>query len=232
MTALSATPHPFPGSAERPRGTRLRRRAAAVTAIAAGVVGLAGFLASPWEDSSDTAAYLHSLAASPTQAMVGMAVLHYGYLLLVPVAFVLARLARERSPKLAATGLVFSVLGSALSGFVVTDAYDQSIALHLPAQTAVAVSDGVSGGAMAAVAVPTILGAMLGPVLLLVAMWRATWLPIVPAVLMLAGWVVTWQGHSMVIACSGYALVAIALVLTGVRVLRATDTEFATGIPA
>jgi hypothetical protein len=234
MTRTDLTPAVPTGTVPdaAPRGTTLRRRAAGATAIAAGAVGLAGFLSSPWEESADTAAYLHTLVAHPIQAMVSMVVLHYGYLLFVPVAFVLARLARGRAPRLAATGLVLSVLGSGLSGFVVTDAYDQSIALHLPMQTAVAVSEGVSAGGMLAVAVPTIAGTMLGLVLLLVAMWRARWLSIAPAVVMLAGWVVSYQAHSMVLACSGFALVAVALVLAGARILRATDPQFAAGSPA
>ena len=65
-------------------------------------------------------------------AMLSMVLLHYGYLLFVPTVFVLARLARRRSPKLAAAGLVLGVLGSGLSGLLVTDAYDLSIAQHLP----------------------------------------------------------------------------------------------------
>ena len=113
------------------RGARLRRYAAGAAIVGGGAVSLVGFLATPWEGGSYTASYLHSLTAHPTQAMIAMAILHYGYLLFVPTAFVLARLARRRSPRLAATGLVLSVLGSGLSGFLVTDAYDLAIAQHL-----------------------------------------------------------------------------------------------------
>lgn len=235
MTSTSTTPAPgttAPIATDASRGTALRRRAAGTVMIGAGVVSLAGFLATPWENGSDTASYLRSLTSHPTQAMVAMALLHYGYLLFVPVAFSLARLARPRAPKLAAVGLVLSVLGSGLSGFLVTDAYDLSIGQHLPIHTAVTVSDGVPGGAMLAVAVPTIFGAMIGLVVLLVAMWRARWMSVVPAVAMLAGWAVSFGAHDLVRACTGFALVAIALVLTGTRVLRAGDSEFETGISA
>ena len=52
-----------------------------------------------------------------------MSVLHFGYLLLVPFAFVAARLARRGAPKLATAGLVLGVLGSGLSSVALTDAY-------------------------------------------------------------------------------------------------------------
>jgi hypothetical protein len=207
----------------------LRRHAAGWSMIAAGAVGLAGFLTAPWEQGSSTADYLASLTAHPTQAMISMAILHWGYLLFVPTAFVLARLARRRSPRLAAAGLVLSVIGSGLSGFLVTDAYDLSIGQHLPTSTAVQVSDGVSGGAMVAIGLPTVFGAMLGLVLLLVAMWRAKWVSVVPAIAMLAGWVLSFQAHGAVRACTGFALVAVALAWVGMRVLRAPNAHFDSG---
>lgn len=232
-TTTTTTPPATATPSVPPHGTAwvaLRRRAAGLSMIGAGLVGLAGFVTAPWEDGSTTAAYLHSLTAHPTQAMISMTILHYGYLLFVPTAFVLARLARRHSPKLAATGLALAVLGSGLSGLLVTDAYDLSIAQHLPMHTAVAVSNGVPGGEMIAVGLSTVFGTMLGLVLLLVAMWRARWTSPLPAVAMLAGWVLSFQAHGAVRACTGFALVAVSLTLIGVRVLRARDTEFEHGL--
>src|SRR5262245_8966237 len=105
-------------------GTRLRRRASAIAAFGAAGLGLAGFLSCNWENAAGQTAYLQSLIDAPTQSMISMVLLHYGYLLFVPLAFVLARLARRGSPWLAGIGLVLSILGAGLSGFLVTDAYD------------------------------------------------------------------------------------------------------------
>lgn len=214
---------------DSPRTLRLRRRAAGASIIAAGALGLLGFLTAPWEQRSDTASYLRSLTGHPTQAMVSMAILHYGYLFFVPTAFVLGRLARHGAPRLAAAGLVLSVLGSGLSGFLVTDAYDLSIAQHLPTGQAVSVSDGVSGPAMIAIALPTIFGMMIGLVLLLVALWRTRRISVIPAALMAAGWITCFQAHGALRACTGFALVALALGWVGIRVLRMSDGEFAAG---
>jgi hypothetical protein len=211
------------------RGTRLRRRAAGLAMIAAGVVSVAGIVTCPWENSPAEGAYLQSLLSNPPMAMLSMVLLHYGYLLFVPTVFVLARLARRRSPKLAATGLVLGVLGSGLSGLLVTDAYDLTIAQHLPLAQALAVEDGMPLGGMLAIALPTAFGTIFGLVLVLVAMWRARWMSWAPALIMLAGWVAGYGAHTLVRAGIGMLLVTVALTITGVRVLRMSDEEFATG---
>ena len=235
-TALQhLTTTPVPGTAARgggadvERGTGLRRRVAGVSIVAAGVVTLAGFLTCPWENTAGEGAYLQSLLSNPPMAMLSMVLLHYGYLLFVPAVFVLARLARRRSPRLAAAGLVLGVLGSGLSGLLVTDAYDLSLAQHLPSAQALAVEDGISLPGMLAIALPSAFGTILGLVLVLAAMWRARWVSWVPMILMLAGWAVGYGAHTLVRAGAGATLVAIALVIAGVRVLRMTDEEFETG---
>jgi hypothetical protein len=211
------------------RGARLRRRAAGVTAIAAGAISLAGIVTCPWENAPGETAYLASLLRDPTMAMVSMVLLHWGYLLFVPVIFVLARLARRRSPKLAATGLVLGIIGSGLSGFLVTDAYDLAIAQSLPLEKAAAVSDSVSPFGMLAMSLPTVAGITLGLVLVFAAMWRARFVSWIPAAAVLAGWVVGYGAHTLVQAGSGAALVAIALTWMGIRVLRLSDAQFAAG---
>jgi hypothetical protein len=211
------------------RGTRLRRRAAGTAIIAGGVLSMAGIVTCPWENSAAEGAYLQSLLSNPPMAMLSMVLLHYGYLLFVPAVFVLARLARRRSPRLAAAGLVLGVLGSGLSGLLVTDAYDLTIAQHLPMAQALAVEDGMPLGGMLAIALPTAFGTIFGLVLVLVAMWRARWMSWAPALIMLAGWVAGYGAHTLVRAGIGMLLVTVALTITGVRVLRMSDQEFATG---
>ena len=225
---LNPTIRPVPASGLEP-GTRLRRVATGAAVIAAGVVTLAGFLTCPWENLPGEDAYLRSLLSNPPMAMLSMVLLHYGYLLFVPTVFVLARLARRRSPKLAATGLVLGVLGSGLSGLLVTDAYDLSLAQHVPFAQALAVEDGISVQGMLAIALPSAFGTIIGLVLVLAAMWRARWISWIPAVVLLAGWAIGFGAHTLVRAGSGATLVTIALVTVGIRVLRMSDQEFATG---
>jgi hypothetical protein len=210
-------------------GTRLRRRAAGAAIVAAGVLSLAGILTCPFENSPEQAAYLQSLLSNPPMAMLSMVILHYGYLLFVPAVFVLARLARRRSPRLAAAGLALGVLGSGLSGLVVTDAYDLTIAQHLSMAQALAVEDGMPLGGMLAIALPTAFGTIVGLVLVLAAMWRARWISWAPVLLMLAGWVVGFGAHTLARAGIGMLLVTVALTMAGIRVLRMSDEEFATG---
>jgi hypothetical protein len=229
---LTSSARPVPAGASLERGTRLRRIASGAAVVAAGVVTLAGFLTCPWENAPGPDAYLQSLLSNPPMAMLSMVLLHYGYLLFVPTVFVLARLARRRSPKLAGTALVLGVLGSGLSGLLVTDAYDLSIAQHLPFAQALAVEDGISLPGMLAIALPSAFGTILSLVLVLAAMWRARWISWIPMAVMLAGWVLGYGAHTLVRAGSGAALVAIALAMVGIRVLRMSDQEFATGEPA
>jgi hypothetical protein len=233
MTTTASTPETAPAVPVRPEplepGTRLRRRAAGVTAIAAGAISLAGILTCPWENAPGETAYLASLLRDPTMAMVSMVLLHWGYLLFVPVIFVLARLARRRSPRLAATGLVLGVIGSGLSGFLVTDAYDLAIAQSLPLEKAAAVSDSVSPFGMLAMSLPTVAGITLGLVLVFAAMWRARFVSWVPAVVVLAGWGVGYGAHTLVQAGIGMALVAAAFAWIGIRILRLSDAQFAAG---
>ena len=226
---LTPATRPVPAAAGLEPGTRLRRVASGAVVIAAGVVTLAGFLTCPWENLPGQDAYLRSLLSNPPMAMLSMVLLHYGYLLFVPTVFVLARLARRRSPKLAGAGLVLGVLGSGLSGLVVTDAYDLSLAQHVPFAQALAVEDGISVQGMLAIALPSAFGTIIGLVLVLAAMWRARWLSWAPALLMLAGWAVGFGSHTLVRAGIGMLLVTVALTIAGIRVLRMSDREFATG---
>ncbi len=232
---MTAVPAPASATTLAPAvepGTGLRRIAAGSSIIGAGVVTLAGFLTAPWEGGSTEAGYLHSLTGHPGQAMLSMIVLHFGYLLLVPAAFVIARLARRRAPVLAGIGLVLAVLGSGFSTLVLTDAYDLAIAQNVPLADALRIENGMSVAGFVGVGLTSSVGTVLGSVLLLAALWRAKWTSWLPGAAMLAGWAVAWGAHDMVRACSGAALMAIALVAVGVQVLRSRDEEFAGGIRA
>jgi hypothetical protein len=232
VTPTTPTASPLAETAPPDRGRRVRRLAAGASITGAGVLTLAGFLTAPWEGGPTETDYLHSLTGHPGQAMLSMVVLHFGYLLLVPFAFVAARLARGGAPKLAAAGLVLGVLGSGLSAVVLTDAYDLAIAQNVPLAEALRIEDGMSVAGFMAIGLTSVVGTVLGSVLLTAALWRARWTSWLPAVAMLAGWAVGYGAHDLVRACSGAALVALSLVAVGVRVLRSTDEQFDTGIPA
>ena len=214
------------------RGRRARRIAAGSSIIGAGVLTLAGYLTAPWEGGATQAEYIRSLTDHPTSSMLSMILLHFGYLLLVPTAFVLARLARRRAPWLAGIGLAFAVLGSGLSAVVLTDAYDLSLGQHLTMAQALGVESGMSVAGFVAIGLTSTVGTVVGSVLLMAAMWRATWTSWLPGVATLAGWVVAYGAHDFLRACTGAALITIGLVAVGVRVLRSSDEQFATGIPA
>jgi hypothetical protein len=198
--------------------------------VGAAALSMAGFLVTPWENGSDTESYLRSLTGAPVQAMIAASLLHFGYLLLVPTAFVLARLSRRAAPKLSMTGLAFAVLGSGLSGLVVTDVYDLSIGLHVGEHAGVPVSDmhGVPGAMIAIVsmALTSVAGTLVGLVLLAVAAWRSRIAPVWPAVLVFAGFAATYGAHDALRACSGWAAVAVGLAFLGIRVLRMGDGEY------
>jgi hypothetical protein len=159
--------------------------------------------------------------------------MHFGYLLLVPTAFALVRLARRGARRLSYTGLVFSVLGAGLSGLLVTDFFSLALAQHLPMASAVRVSDAAKQyGLGALIAKPSALAAVLGLVLLAVAAWRAGWVSWRPAAAMFVGGVIAIGGNSLVLAGVGSGLALFGLVALGVRVLRSSDSEWEDGLPA
>jgi hypothetical protein len=201
--------------------------------IGAGAISLAGFLATPWEGSSGTSAYLTSLADHPRQAIIAATLLHFGYLLFVPTAFALARLARRGAPRMATVGITLAVLGSGLSGLLVTDMYDLSIARHIGTTAGVPTSEmtDVPAAALGFISIGalTAFGTILGLALLAGAMRRARLAPLWPSLAIVAGFASAFGGHTMVRSCGGFALVAVAIAYLGVRVLRMSDERFGYG---
>jgi hypothetical protein len=217
-----------------PGRARLARITSGLCLAGAGAIIFAGFLATPWEGSSATAATMRAYLAHPMQAQVAAVLLHFGYLLLVPAAFTLARLARRRARRLSHTGLVLSVLGAGLSGLVVSDFFELGLAQHLPLDTAVRVYDATShyGLGTGLIARTTTLGAIIGLVLLASAAWRARWVSWWPAAAILVGWVVAFISDTLLLGGVGAGLVFVGMALLGMRVLRASDAEWQDGQPA
>jgi hypothetical protein len=223
---------PIPVTAAEP-GTRLRRRAAGFSFIGAGALTLAGILATPWENGSGTPAYLKSLVAHPKQAVIAAVILHFAYLLFVPASFAMARLARRGARRLTSVGITLAVLGSGLSGLLVTDFYDLSIGRHAGTVAGAPISDmkdvPLASVGFATTGMLTSLGMILGLVLLGVAMRRARLAPLWPAVAILVGFVVGFGAHGMLRASLAFGVVAVGLSFLGIKVLRMSDERFAYG---
>jgi len=231
-----STTVPVPPVTVAEPGTRLRRRVAAGTFIGAAGITMAGILATPFEGKAGEDVYLRTLAAHPRQTIVAAVLLHFGYLLFVPVAFTMARLARRGAGKLSAVGITLAVLGSGLSGLLVTDIYDLSIARHVGAVAGSPISDmkdiPMVGLGVVTMAALTSMGMIVGLVVLAGAMRRARLAPLWPTVAILVGFFSAFGAHDMLRTCVGFGAVCVGLAFLGVKVLRMSDERFAYGSDA
>jgi len=198
------------------------RRVTAACLVAAGLLMTAGFAATPWEAEQTTRAYHDALLGHPDQAQVAAVLLHFGYLLLMPGAFGVMALVAPRGGWLLRIGGVLAVLGMAtLPGLLITDAYDLALARELPPDVAARVSDAVGDLALSTIlGFPTIVGVVLGMILLFLALWRAGEVPFAVPALVIAGWVVSFAGFGLVPTVAGGALMTLGFVLTAVRITR------------
>lgn len=155
--------------------TNFRRTATGLSLIGAALLTLAGLLATPWESEDTLPAYLDALAASPVQGQVAATLLHYGYLLYVPGFIGLLALFRSRGIVLGHVGVALAVLGwASVAGFLIVDFYDLALAEALPRAEGVAIEERVEEyPGILAFYLPGIVGAMIGPPLVAVALWRA-----------------------------------------------------------
>ena len=235
MTATLTRPSTASNETTEP-GTTLRRRATGTAFVGAAAITMAGILATPFENGSSETAYLKSLADHPKQAIVAAVLLHFGYLLFVPAAFAMARLARRGARKLSSIGIVLAVLGSGLSGLLVTDLYDLSIAQHAGVTGGVPISnmDGVplAGLGFLTMGLLTSLGMTVGLAILATAMWRARLAPVWPAIAIVAGFAVSFGAHSLLRTAIGFAATCVAIAFLGITVLRMGDDRFAYGSDA
>jgi hypothetical protein len=213
--------------------SRFRRRAMAVGIGVGAAFTFAGFATTNWEGSSDTAAYLNSLAETPTQSQIAAVLLHFGYMGFLPMILALGMFARRRAVKLGHVGLGIGLLGAlSLPGLLVTDFYDLAIRQSLPLDKAVEVSEkSQSYGWGIAIGGPIVLGVFVGMLLLLIAAWRARFMAWWPAVLLPVGLVVSFT-PKLIPAVIGSGLLAISMVAVAVRTWKTTDEEWATSVPA
>jgi hypothetical protein len=221
-TAPESTP------AELTPGTRFRRVGGALSLLASGTLIFASLVMIPYENQTG-AQYLQTGVDHRSNILWAAVVLHYGYLLLLPASLSLVRLARRGARKLSLAAMVLAGLGAGLSGIVVLDFYDVALANGLPADEAVRIYDlAASYGQGALVALPSVLGLVVGINLALFAAWRARAIPVLPLVLSVVGWgIFTAFTGDALLPSVGSGLTAVGLAWAGVIVLKTHDEEWA-----
>jgi len=186
MSTISTEPPPTQ-SAELAPLTRFRRVGGALSLLTSGTLVFASLVMIPYQNET-AAQYLQTGVDHRTNILWAAVVLHFGYLLLVPAAFTLIRLARRRNPKTSIVATVLSGLGMGLSGIIVVDFYDVALANALPADEALRIFDlAGSYGQGALVAAPSVIGMALGINLAVYVAWRAGAIPVYPVVLNVVG---------------------------------------------
>ncbi len=121
-----------------------------VALIAGAALYTAGIVTSPPQASESTADYIASLAADPSLTQLSATLLHVGNLFLALGFLAVPGLVRgARGGWLALIGALLATLSHALvSGWVLFDFWTMTIGLELDPATAVAISEGVQGGAV------------------------------------------------------------------------------------
>ena len=205
-------------------GARFRRIGGALSLLGAGTLTCISLLMIPYENVT-SAQYLQTGVDHRSNILWAAVVLHFGYLLLLPAALTLVRLARRNNPKTSLVAMLLAGLGAGLSGIIVVDFYDVALANALPADQALDIWNlAASYGQGAIVAATSVLGMVLGINLAVFAAWRARAIPVYPVVLNVVGWLVftTFSGDPW-LPSVGSGLVAIGLGWAGVIVLKTRD---------
>ena len=208
--------------------TRFRRIGGALSLLGAGTLTCISLLMIPYQNETH-AEYLQTGVDHRTNILWAAVVLHFGYLLLVPAAFTLVRLARRGAPRTSLVAMLLTGLGSGLSGIIVVDFYDVALANSLPADQALDIWNlAGSYGQGAIIAATSVFGLAIGSNLAVWSAWRARAIPVYPLVLSVVGWVVfTMFSGDPWLPSIGSALVAVGLGWAGVIVLKMRDEVWA-----
>lgn len=208
--------------------TRFRRIGGALSLLGAGTLTCVSLLMIPYENETH-AQYLQTGVDHRSNILWAAVVLHFGYLLLVPAAFTLVRLARRGAPRTSLVAMLLAGLGSGLSGIIVVDFYDVALANSLPADQALDIWNlAGSYGQGAIIAATSVFGMALGSNLAVYAAWRARAIPVYPLVLSVLGWgIFTMFSGDPWLPSIGSALVAVGLGWAGVIVLKMRDEVWA-----
>ena len=151
-TAAPVPAAPATPPATAPASVPGRRLAAlgGLALIAGAALYTAGIATSPPQASESTVVYIASLAADPALTQLSATLLHFGNLFLALGFLAVPGLVRgARGGWLALVGALLATLSHALvSGWVLFDFWTMTIGLELDPATAVAISEGVQGGAV------------------------------------------------------------------------------------
>jgi len=208
-----------------------RRTALGLCLIAGPLVALIGGLVTPWEEGDTTAAYLTALAGSPARAQASAVLLYFGYLLMAIGIFGMIHLLRHRAVVLGHLAGALAIWGwVSLPGLRSVDFYDLSLSAAADRQAAIAISDRAAGYAGASVmGIPVLLG-IVGLLLLVVALWRAGFVPAWTPVVLFVGTAASLVGPpDAVFFTMGTAAWLVALGHVGLKVLGMSDEEWERG---
>ena len=208
-----------------------RRTAFGLCLVAGPLVALIGGLITPWEESDTTAAYLTALTESPAWAQASAVLLYFGYLLMAVGVFGMLHLLRRRAVVLGHVAGALAIWGwVSLPGMLSVDFYDLSLGESADRGAAVAISDRAGEYTGAAVMGVSVLLGIVGLLLLVVALWRAGFVPLwSPAVLFAgtaASFVLPPGALSFTIGTAAWLL---TLGHVGLKMLRMSDEEWKRG---
>jgi hypothetical protein len=228
MTASTAPAAAATATPELEPHNRFRRVGGGLSLVASGALICASLLMIPYENQT-SAAYLQTGVDHTTNILWAAVVLHFGYLLLVPAAFTLVRLARRNNPGTSLVAMLLAGLGSGLSGIIVVDFYDVALANALPADEALRIFDlAGSYGEGGIIVASTVLPMAIGINLAVYVAWRAGAIPVYPVVLSVVGWVVfTFFSGDAWLPSIGTALVTVGMAWAGLTVLKLRDEVWA-----
>jgi hypothetical protein len=203
---------------------RFRRIGGGLSLIASAALICASLVMIPYENETP-AAYLQTGVDHRSNILWAAVVLHFGYLLLVPAAFTLVRLARRHNPKTSLVAMLLAGLGMGLSGIIVVDFYDVALANALPADQALKIFDLATTYAQGGIIVATtVIPMAVGINLAMYCAWRAKAIPVYPLILSLAGWVTfTFFSGDAWLPSIGTAMVTVGMAWAGVIVLKLRD---------
>jgi hypothetical protein len=190
--------------------THTARRLAATALPLAGVLMVAGGIVDPHVDESTLESYFAGLAdpAAQDRYQISAWLLHLGFLFMVPAIIALAALARPSRWRTA--GIVLGVGGFAtLSGLIVTDYFDISLAQNVsPAEAAAITEDAQALLGAKLLAMPSALAATAGLTAVVVCARRVRAVPGWAVVVVPAAMIAPYaMGRSMV----GFVLMAVVL---------------------
>jgi len=184
----------------------------------------------PWEGDGE---WIQTLAENPGTGQAGAVLYWIGFVCAAATVLSLCAMVRRRAVALGVVGAVLAVVGTvAQPGLLITDFFQLAMGEILPLKQGLAVEDRMDAyvGLLPLYMLATF-GTAVGTTLLTVAAWRAGWLhPAIPVLYVVAfislGAAPSEKAYSIAAAC----VMAAFHVLVALRVLRATDEEWDTGL--